>query len=223
MDVHHTGLTFERLGHASVRIETGDGRIIYIDPWSHVLDAEPHDADVVFSTHDDEDHYDPAAIEAVSNPETTIVAYEAIDTGDLGREVVALEYDGSLTAEGIEVQAVPAYNRSDGDHVWAEGEPYHAEGEVVGLLLTIDGTTVYFTSDTDFLDEHTDLRADVFIPPIGGKYTMDRHEAARFAESVDPQLVLPVHYNSDVFEEIDADATAFKTEIETDDRAVRLF
>lgn len=221
MTVQYNALTFECLGHASVRIETDDGQVLYIDPWSQVLDAEPHDADLVFVTHDDMDHYDPEAIEAVANDATTVVAYEAIDTSDLDREVTSLEYEGTLTVDGIDVRAVPAYNRADGDHVDEDGEPFHAEGEVVGLVLTINGTTVYFPSDTDFLDEHADLTADVFIPPIGGHFTMDRHEAARFAESVDPELVLPVHY--DTFEQIETDADGFKQTVETDGRSVQLF
>ena len=94
MTIQHHGLTFERLEHASVRIETDDEQVLYIDSWSQVLDTYPYDADVVFVTHDDRDHYDREAIEAVADTETTIVAYEAIDTSDLDREVTPLEYEG---------------------------------------------------------------------------------------------------------------------------------
>jgi len=52
----------------------------------------------------------------------------------------------------------------------------------------------------------------VFLPPIGGHYTMDRHEAAEFAESVDPDLVVPVHY--DTFGAIETDAEAFADDVE---------
>jgi L-ascorbate metabolism protein UlaG (beta-lactamase superfamily) len=220
MSVTHEGLTFERLGHASVRIESEAG-VVYVDPWSDVLEGEPGDADCVFVTHDDFDHYDPDGIEAVSGPETTVAAYEAIDTSALSRDVHTLPLDGETTVGGIEVRTVPAYNRSDGEHVDDEGEPFHAEGEVVGLVLTLDGTTVYYPSDTDFLDEHREIRADVFLPPIGGHYTMDWEEAAEFARSVDPDLVLPVHY--DTFEAIETDADAFASELEADGYRVELF
>ena len=221
MAATYDGLTFERLGHASVRISTDDGRVVYVDPWSEVLDGEPGDADVVFVTHDDFDHYDPEGIEAVSTPDTTVVVYERVDTSDLDRDVTALAADGTVSVEGIDVEAVPAHNRPDGEHVDDEGEPFHAEGEVIGLLLTFDGTTVYYPSDTDFLDEHESITADVFLPPIGGHYTMDRNEAAEFAESVDPELVLPVHY--DTFEAIETDADAFARDVEERGPAVELF
>lgn len=211
--VNHDGLTFERIGHASIRIGTEDGSTVYIDPWSQALgESTPGDGDVVFVTHDDPDHWDPDAIEAVADEDTTIVAYEEVDTNDLNREVTALPYDGELTVRGIDVEAVPAYNSPRGEHVDENGDPFHAEGEVVGLLLEVDGTTVYFTSDTDFLPAHDGVRADVFIPPIGGHYTMDREEAAEFAESVGADLVLPVHY--DTFEAIETDAEAFAEDVE---------
>lgn len=221
MNVQHGKLSFDRLGHASVRIETDDGLVVYIDPWSDVLEDEPHDGDVVFLTHDDFDHYDPAGIEAVATDDADIVVYEAVDTTDLDRDVTPLATDGSLTVRGINVEAVPAHNRADGEHVNEDGEPFHAEGEVTGLVLTIDGTTVYFTSDTDFLSSHNHIQADVFIPPIGGHYTMDRHEAAEFAASVAPALVLPVHY--DTFEPIETDAEAFVDDLRSEGITAELF
>ncbi len=32
MTITYEGLTFERLGHASKRLETADGLVIYVDP-----------------------------------------------------------------------------------------------------------------------------------------------------------------------------------------------
>ena len=221
MSIEYATLTFERLGHASVRIETEDETVIYVDPWSDVLDGSPGDGDVVFVTHDDFDHYDPNAIEAVATPNAAVAAYEAIDVSDLGLDVLALPESGELTVDGIAVQTMPAYNDPDGEHVWDEGKPFHPQGEGIGFLLTIDGTTILIPSDSDFLDHHRDLTAEVFIPPIGGHYTMDRHEAADFARSIDPELVLPVHYNT--LEEIQTDETAFATELEADGIRVELF
>ncbi len=224
MSVEYDDVAFERLGHASFRIESADGRICYVDPWSEVLgESEPHDASVVFVTHDDFDHYDPEAIAAVSTDDTVVVAYEGVDTDDLdaGESIRSLAADGELAVDGIDVRAVPAYNRPDGDHVDDDGNPFHAEGEGVGLVLSIDGTTVFVVGDSDVLDEHESISADVLIPPIGGHYTMDRHEAATLTETIDPALVLPVHY--DTFEAIETDAEAFETDVEAAGPTVRLF
>ncbi|MFD1564817.1 MBL fold metallo-hydrolase [Haloarchaeobius amylolyticus] len=221
MAVDYEGLTFERLGHASKRLETADGTIIYIDPWSEVVDGEPGDGDVVFVTHDDFDHYDPEAIAAVSGADVTVAAYEAIDTSELAVDVIDLPYEGETTVDGIDVRTVPAYNAPGGDHVDEDGEPYHADGEVIGLLLTLEGTTILCPSDTDYLPHHESLAADVLVPPIGGHFTMNRAEAADLARSIEPELVLPEHY--DTFEPIETDAEAFAAELEADGIHVELF
>ncbi|WP_254863608.1 MBL fold metallo-hydrolase [Halovivax gelatinilyticus] len=223
MSVEYEAVTFERLGHASVRIETPDGRIVYVDPWEEVIDGEPHDADLVFVTHDDFDHYDPDAIAAVSADDTAVVVFEGVDTDDLDGDasVRSVSVGGELAVSGIEVRAVAAYNRSDGDHVDDDGEPFHAEGDGIGVVLSIGDVTAYYVGDSDVLDEHESVSADVLLPPIGGHYTMDRHEAASLVERIDPDLVLPVHY--DTFEAIETDAEAFKDEVTASGPTVRLF
>ncbi|RQG90120.1 hypothetical protein EA462_09005 [Natrarchaeobius halalkaliphilus] len=221
MSVQFEKLTFDRLGHATVRVETDDETVIYVDPWGEVLEEETGDGDIVLITHDDFDHYDPAAIDTVSSPAATVAAYEAIDTSDLDFDVVDLPHDGKTMVEGIEIRTVPAYNDPNGAHVDDDGNPFHAEGEVVGLQFTLADATIYFPSDTDFLEHHGSIDADVFVPPIGGHYTMDRNEAAAFARSVDPELVLPEHY--DTFEAIETDAEAFAADLSEDGIRVELF
>lgn len=223
MTARYDGVVFKPLGHASVRIQTSGGTVIYIDSWKRVIDGSPSDADFVFATHDDFDHYDPAAIQSVSSHNTVIAVYERIDTGDLEREVTPLPYNAETTVDGIAVRTVPAYNRPDGKHVRENGEPYHREGEVIGLVLEIDDISVFYASDTDFLEDHREIDSDVLIPPIGGRPTMNRHEAANMAADLEPDLVLPVHYNTDGIDGIDADAEAFKEEIESAGPRVVLF
>ena len=53
---------------------------------------------------------------------------------------------------------------------------------------------------------------DVALLPIGGHYTMDRHDAVVAAEFVGAGTVIPMHY--DTFPPIETDAEAFKAEVE---------
>jgi L-ascorbate metabolism protein UlaG (beta-lactamase superfamily) len=223
MAAKYDGISFERPGHATVRIKTAEGLVLYLDPWSEVLDDSPGDADIVIVTHDDRDHYDQAAIVAVSNDATTVVAYDAIDTSNLDQDVVLLGADERREIKGIEVRSVPAYNRPEGPHIRPGGEPYHPEETVIGIVLTVDGTVVYYTSDTDALDELAEVEADVVLPPIGGTYTMDRHEAAKLVREIGPELVLPVHYDTDAIDGVDADPEAFADELSADGITVDLF
>lgn len=134
--------------------------------------------------------------------------YEVVDTSVLSVDVIDLPHEGEMAIDGIAVQTAPAYNDSDGEHVDEDGTPFHVKGEVIGLLLTIAETTVFFPSNTDFLDHHKSMSTEVFLPPIGGHYTMDRHEAADFSRSITPELVFPVHY--DTFEPIETDTKALR-------------
>lgn len=221
MATQYNALHFDRLGHTTVRIETEDGTVCYIDPWSESLEKEPHDGDIILITHDDPDHYDPEGIAAVASNDAVVGAFQLVDTDELSAEVIALPHEGTTAIGEITVKSIPAYNDPDGPHTDEEGNPFHAEGDGIGLLLTIGNDTVFFAGDTDFLEHHKSEQADVFIPPIGGHYTMDRYEAAEFARTLEPSLVLPVHY--DTFEAIETDSAAFKEELEAEDIEVILF
>ena len=54
---------------------------------------------------------------------------------------------------------------------------------------------------------------DVALLPIGGHYTMDRHDAVVAAEFVGAGTVIPMHY--DTFPPIETDAGAFKADVES--------
>jgi L-ascorbate metabolism protein UlaG (beta-lactamase superfamily) len=54
---------------------------------------------------------------------------------------------------------------------------------------------------------------DVALLPIGGHYTMDRHDGAVAAEFIGAGTVIPMHY--DTFPPIETDSEAFKAEVES--------
>ena len=57
---------------------------------------------------------------------------------------------------------------------------------------------------------------DVAMLPIGGHYTMDRHDAVAAARLVDAPKVLPIHYGT--FPPIETDADAFASDLAADGR-----
>jgi L-ascorbate metabolism protein UlaG (beta-lactamase superfamily) len=77
--------------------------------------------------------------------------------------------------------------------------------------------TVYHAGDTclfgdmKLIAERTPV--DVALLPIGGHYTMDRHDAVIAAELIGSPTVIPMHYNT--FPPIEADADAFKADVES--------
>ncbi|WP_458187593.1 MBL fold metallo-hydrolase [Haladaptatus sp. NG-WS-4] len=237
MTVQYDGLTVEWFGYATVRLETEDGFVAYVDPgrygvltgeWKpdspdaahpNPVDYHARDGDAVFVTHDH--HYDSDGIERVAGEDATVVVYEGVDASEIDRDVKAVDdlpYDvrrigeeDRCTVGHCEVWSLPAYNESDGPHTNANGEPFHPRGFGVGYLLSLAGTTVFWPGDSDVLEGHSELEVSLFLPPIGGSFTMDRHEAAELAAGLNPGLVLPIHY--DTFSALETDSGAFATDV----------
>lgn len=103
----------------------------------------------------------------------------------------------------------------------SEEAPYSAEhgvpiGTPAGLLIDIGGKTVYHAGDTCLFGDMRLIAernpVDVALLPIGGHYTMDRHDAVVAAEFVGAETVIPIHF--DTFPPIETDAEAFKADVE---------
>jgi L-ascorbate metabolism protein UlaG (beta-lactamase superfamily) len=222
MTVEHEGLQIDWLGYATVRLEGPSGIVVYLDPGRYgVLDGHrPEDGDLICVTHDD--HYDSDGIERVAARDATIVVYEGVDADAIDRDVLPIEElpygvrrigeEDGMTVEGVTIWSVPGYNEPGGPHTNADGTPSHPKGFGIGYLVSIDGTTVFWPGDSDALEGHRAIDASVLLPPIGGAFTMDRHEAADLAAAMAPDLVVPIHYGT--FAAIEADADAFATDLE---------
>jgi L-ascorbate metabolism protein UlaG (beta-lactamase superfamily) len=103
----------------------------------------------------------------------------------------------------------------------SEEAPFSAEhgiaiGTATGLLINIGGKTVYHAGDTCLFGDMRLIAernpVDIALLPIGGHYTMDRHDAVVAAEFIGAETVIPMHY--DTFPPIETDAGAFKSEVE---------
>jgi L-ascorbate metabolism protein UlaG (beta-lactamase superfamily) len=87
-----------------------------------------------------------------------------------------------------------------------------------GVVVHLNGTTVYHTGDTALFSDlalpgrRTPI--DIAIVPIGGHYTMDRHDAVEAVKLIGAPTVIPGHYNT--FPPIETDADAFKADVERD-------
>jgi L-ascorbate metabolism protein UlaG (beta-lactamase superfamily) len=73
----------------------------------------------------------------------------------------------------------------------------------------MDGTTVYFAGDTDFIPEMKSLKCDIALLPVSGTYVMTAEEAAEAAAALNPKVAVPMHYAAIVGSE--ADAERFKS------------
>lgn len=194
------------LSHSAVRIQAADGTVLYFDPFQ--LAEEPHDADVVFITHDHYDHLSPDDAAKVMNESTVVVAPEscAVDARvKLGAKTAVGMKPGETAAVGpaggIAVEAVPAYN------VEPERLGFHPQKNAwVGYVVTVDGVRYYVTGDTDRNADNEEVACDVLLLPIGGTYTFDAAQAAAFTNELRPKAVVPTHYGTAVGKKEDVDA-----------------
>ena len=98
---------------------------------------------------------------------------------------------------GLIITAKPAYNKL---------KPFHPKRNGwLGYLLEMDGRIYYVAGDTDAVKELQEIRCDVALVPIGGKFTMNAREAAGMVNKIKPKAAIPTHYGSIVGKLQDAD------------------
>ena len=158
-------------GHASCRITTHSGTVIYIDPFA----GEGYDlpADLVLITHEHEDHNDLGKVP--QRPDCTVIrSTDALAGG---------QYH-NFDIHGVHIQTVPAGNRN------------HNPKECVGYILTVDGVTLYHAGDTSTMPHMVVLaprKLDWVLLPVDGVYNMDPAEASTCARRIGGKHTIPIH------------------------------
>lgn len=89
-------------------------------------------------------------------------------------------------------------------------------GPAAGVILMIDGITIYHTGDTGlFLDMKLigEMNpVDYILLPIGDNFTMGIDDAVKAVEFVNPKIAaIPIHYNT--FSVIESDVNVFNEKI----------
>ncbi len=182
--------------HSSIRIR-GD-RVIYFDPFQ--ITEEVHDADVIFITHDHYDHFDPASIEKILKDDTMMVIPKTCfeswsDSGLIVTQVIQMDPEEKIDMGGILIETVPAYN-----HL----KPFHPKKKKwLGYLVTLEDRRIYVAGDTDVTEESRQVRCDIALVPVGGKYTMNAAKAAELINEIEPEIAVPTHYGNIVGKESD--------------------
>ncbi len=169
------------LGHDSFRLK-GE-KVVYIDPWKLAPGAEK--ADVILVTHDHYDHFSPNDIAKISKPDSVVVAPQSV-ANKLGGKVTVVKPGDKISAAGVSVQVVPAYNPNKQFHPKSAGH--------VGYIVTLNGKRIYHSGDTDLIPEMAQIKADIALLPVSGTYVMNATEAAEAAKTIKPALAIPMHY-----------------------------
>ena len=179
-------LTF--IGHGTLMLEY-NGKIIHVDPWSKLADYSVlPKADLVLITHDHPDHLDKKAVEKTIKTETEVVCTEqclkTLKKIDLNIHV--MKNEDSYESIGIDIKAVPAYNRR---------LPFHPKGRGNGYVLGMGSSKLYIAGDTENIPEMKKLEEiDIAFLPMNLPFTMKPETAADAARSFNPKILYPYHF-----------------------------
>lgn len=186
------------LGHSSFQIETA-GKTILLDPFftgnpSATLSAEQAEADAIIVSHGHGDHVGDTVDIAKRTGALVIANFEIIEwIGKQGVENVHPQHIGGAHQYDFgTVKLTIAHHGSmlpDGSN----------GGSPCGILLKLDGGTIYFAADTGlFYDMKLigEEGIDIAILPIGDNFTMGPADSVKATKLIQPKWVLPMHYNT---------------------------
>jgi L-ascorbate metabolism protein UlaG (beta-lactamase superfamily)/rhodanese-related sulfurtransferase len=183
---------FHALVHASIRIEY-DGKEIEVDPVGKLGNklinyAAMPKADYLFVTHEHGDHFDREAIKSLSDEKTRFITNKRCAEMFGAGEVMA-NGDVLKLADDCTIEAVPAYNTSEGR------TQFHPKGRDNGYILTIDGLRIYIAGDTEDIPEMSAIKdIDIAFLPCNQPYTMTTEQLVKAARTVKPKVLFPYHY-----------------------------
>jgi len=204
------------LAHAAVELKSGDTTVL-VDPFitgnpKITVEASELEPTHILLTHGHQDHYGDT-VEIAKRTGATVVAITEL-AGEIGEEGVENVFDpnlgGTVSFDWGWVKLVPAWHTST--------TPKGQVSTPAGLLIHIGGTLVYHVGDTALFSDLQMIarrgdKVDVALVPIGGHYTMDRHDAVVAADMIGAGIVIPCHF--DTFPVIETDIDAFKADVES--------
>lgn len=217
-------------GHSCFSLTDGDIKVV-VDPFlkpnnpSATQSAEEIEATHIFLSHGHVDHCaDAVALAKRTGAKCAAIVELAVWLDSQGVEEVADPNLGGTVRYGddLSVKLVPAWHTNT---VAGSSEaPYSADlgipiGTPAGLVITFGNAnrTIYHAGDTCLFGDMKLIgeisEPDVALLPIGGHYTMDRHDAVRAAEFVGAETVIPMHY--DTFPPIETEPDVFKADVES--------
>ena len=201
------------LGHSCFELSDGDTKVL-IDPFltgnpKAAVSADELNPTTILLSHGHGDHFgDTVSIATRTGVEvvaTTELANELTEDGVSARDT---NLGGTEEFEWGSVKLVPALHDSR--------TPKGRSNLPAGLVVDFKGTVVYHLGDTALFSDLSLVgrrrAVDIAIIPIGGHYTMDRHDAVDAADFVGAKTIIPCHY--DTFPPIETDAGAFQVDIE---------
>ncbi|WP_033828191.1 metal-dependent hydrolase [Bacillus andreraoultii] len=189
-------------GHAVVKISI-DGKEILIDPFLTGngltdLNVEQESPDYILLTHGHNDHVGDTVTLAKKKNALVIAAVELANyLTTQGVQTHGMNIGGSYQFPFGKVKFTQAFH-STGLEIGEQHSIY--TGMPAGLLITIQGKTIYHAGDTALFSDMKLIGErhpiDLAFLPIGDNFTMGPEDAAYAANLLKAKKVVPIHYNT---------------------------
>ena len=199
------GLQITWLGHATFRLRTPGGKIIFIDPWIEnnpvcpQSEKKPGQADYLLVTHAHFDHIaDAVDLARRHNPKVVGIFELCAWLEKKGaRQTLPMNKGGTQDLGEFRVTMVHA------DHSCGiqDGDQILYGGEACGYVLDFkNGVTLYHAGDTAVFGDMQIIR-ELYAPaiamlPIGNHFTMSPREAAYACKLLQPSTAIPMHFGT---------------------------
>ncbi len=169
------------LGHSAFVLTSDDGGKVLMDPYESgsyggAVGYKPitEKVDVVTGSHEHEDHF-------------------CVDGLPGGYEVV--KTPGKHDVAGFSINGVKTFHDTSGGK---------DRGRNVVFTVDVDGLRVCHLGDLGHLLSGKDAAAvgkvDVLLIPVGGHFTIGPGEALDVIKALDPAVIIPMHYKTDVLD-----------------------
>lgn len=201
-------------GHSVVKIVTGD-KTILIDPFitgNELTDlvVENEMPSYILLTHGHNDHVGDTQQLAKQSGATIVGSHElATWFGAQGLTTHGMNIGGSWQFDFGKVTYTQAFHSSS--YITENNEIIYM-GMPMGIVLEIEGKTIYHAGDTALFGDMKLLadkyQIDVAFLPIGDNFTMGPEDAAEAVKLLKPKCVVPIHF--DTFPPIKQDPQKFK-------------
>jgi len=198
-------LLFTYYGHSAFALNDGHSKLLF-DPFftgnpSAATAAEVITCNYILVSHGHADHLGDAAEIAARTGATVIGTPEILEACHAAHGH-GMNIGGRAKFAFGSVYMAPALHSSGTPGLLA-----------CGFLVEIGGKNIYYAGDTALFSDMKLLaercQIDCAVLPIGDNYTMGIEDAAKAAELLQPEHIIPVHYNT--WPVIEADPEKFKT------------
>lgn len=210
-------ITIQPIFHGALVLKLGS-KTIYVDPYNgaNAYKGLPS-PDLILITHHHQDHMDTVTLNALNPTKAKFIVPQVVADNlptKFKANTTILNNGQSFKESEITISAIPMYNLPE------EPNARHIKGRGNGYVLEFGGKRIYFSGDTEDIQEMRDLKnIDIAFVCMNQPFTMTVQQAASAVLEFKPKIIYPYHYrNMNGF----TDVEEFKKLVSKDNRNIEI-